>query len=363
MNQIASRRLFAQRLIGEPLLSAVDVVGWLGAVQSQDFGAAKWAVAQRTAAATDAELDWLFDRGEILRTHVLRPTWHFVLPQDIRWLLGLTAPRVRLGVAGRFRRLEIDAETVRRSETAWAAALAGGRHRTRSELRKILAGAGISATGLRLLHLILAAELDGLIVSGPRRGKQMTYALLDERVASGAVFERDQALLELTRRFFRSHGPAQVTDFAWWAGLTTAVARTGVAAAGSALRRLSMDGKDYWIDADSESPSPAGSATHLLPNFDEYTVAYHDRSALHGDTAFDPAVFAFGSVLANVVTIDGLVRGAWRRLSAPSGIRMELRPLGRMKPAERQRVEEQVTRYGTFLKRPVQLTWIEPQAA
>ncbi len=222
MNDIAARRLQAQRLTGAPFTSPLDAIRWLTAVQAQDYGAAKWALAQRSGATTDVELDRLFDQGAILRTHVLRPTWHFVLPEDIGWLLALTGPRVRAGLVARYRRLELDEKVARRAEALFTAALAGGSHLTRGELGEVLSAARISPDGQRLPHLIMRAELDSLIASGPRRGKQFTYALLEERVPKPRALDRDQAVAELTLRYFRSHGPAQVQDFMWWSGLRMA---------------------------------------------------------------------------------------------------------------------------------------------
>ncbi len=357
LTAIASRRLRAQRLTGEPFASAVEGVRWLGAVQSQDYGGAKWALGQRTRGTTDAELDRLFDEGAILRTHVMRPTWHFVLPEDIRWLLELTGPRVRLGLASRHRQLEIDNQVIAQSEAAFASALADGRSLTRSELGQVLAAAGVSPDGQRLPHLIMAAELDGLITSGPRRGTAFTYALLEERAQRTRTLDRSQALLELTRRYFRSHGPAQVQDFVWWSGLMAADARTGIAAAGGALERQVVDGKEYWFDAEAGPPPPADSAAHLLPNFDEFTVAYRDRTALHPDGPFDPTRFSFGSILSNVVTVGGRVHGAWRRTVAAGGLRLEIRLRDRMKQAERAAVEEAGQRLSRFLGSLVQLAW------
>src|SRR5712692_2713604 len=277
---ITARRLRAQRLTGKPVASPVDVVRWLGAVQSQDFAGAKWAIAQRSRAATDAALDRLFDRGAILRTHVMRPTWHFVVPEDVRWLLELTAPRVRGGLASRYRELEIDDSVAARAGAAFAAELAGGRHLTRPELGHALSGAGISPEGQRLPHLLLRAELDQLIVSGPRRGKEFTYALLEERAPKVPAMDRSEALAELTRRYFRSHGPAQIQDFTWWSGLTAAEARIGIELAGAALGHRVIEGKDYWYEAAAAAMHGTARVAHLLPNFDEYTVGYRDRSAL-----------------------------------------------------------------------------------
>ncbi len=208
MTDIAFRRLQAQRLTGPPCRSAVNVVRWLGAVQAQDYGGVKWALAQRTHETTDAEMDRLFDEGAILRTHVMRSTWHFVLPEDIRWLLELTTPRLRGGLAARRRQLDIDEGLIAHARAAFAAALAGGRSLTRTELGEVLRAAGIAAVGQRLPHLLMTAELDGLLVSGPRREKQFTYALLEERVPVAPALDRVAALVELTRRLQESRsGP------------------------------------------------------------------------------------------------------------------------------------------------------------
>jgi hypothetical protein len=358
MTDIAARRLHSQRLSGEPFASAVDAVRWLGAVQSQDYAGAKWALGQRTRAATDAELDRVYDEGAILRTHVMRPTWHFVLPEDIRWLLELTGPRVRVGLAGRYRQLEIDKGQVARANAAFTQALAGGRHLTRPELGDALRAVGISPDGQRLPHLIIGAELDGLIASGPRRGKQVAYALLEERAPKAPALDRAEALAELTRRYFRSHGPAQLQDYVWWSGLTVADARTGIALAGAALERQAIGGNDYWFDAGAGPPCMAGGVAHLLPNFDEYIVAYRDRAAaLHSDRPFEPALFSFGSILSNVVTVGGRVRGGWRRTVARGGLRVEVRLLDRLEPAEAAAVEEAGHRLAHFLGRPVALSF------
>jgi hypothetical protein len=358
MLEIAARRLHAQRLTGEPFRSAVEAVRWLAAVQSQEYPAAKWALGQRTRGSTEAELDRLFDEGAILRTHVLRPTWHFVLPEDIRWLLDLTGPRVRAGLAGRFRQLEIDEDVATRATAAFAAALAGGRHLTRPELGEVLRAEGIPPDGQRLPHLLGVAELEGVIASGPRRGKQFTWALLEERAPKARRLDRPEALAELARRYFRSHGPAQLQDFVWWSGLTVADARTAIALAGLALDHQVIEGKDYWFDAEAGAPTPAAEVAHLVPTFDEYTVAYRDRAAIHGDRAFEPAFFSFGGMLDNIVTIGGQVRGAWRRTLVRDSVRVEVRLLDRLKPAEVAAVAEAGNRLGRFLERPVDLTWL-----
>lgn len=356
---IAARRLRAQGLTGAPCPSVVAVVRRLGAVQAQDYAAARWAISQRTRETTAAEFDRLFDAGVLLRTHVLRPTWHVVLPEDIRWLLTLTGPRVRRGLAARWRQLEIDDGVVARAATAIGAALAGGRHLTRAELGAVLRAAGITPDGQRLPHLLMGVELDGLITSGPRRGAQVTYALLEERAVPGGALDRADAVAELTRRYFQSHGPAQVQDFVWWSGLSVADARAGLARAGAALEHQVLEGKDYWFSAQVGPSDTAAVVAHLLANFDEYTVAYRDRAALvSADHPVPPALVADGNLLSSVVIIGGRVRGVWARKSARGGVRVEVRLRDRLAPAEAAAVEEASQRLARFLGQPVALTWL-----
>jgi Winged helix DNA-binding domain len=356
---IAARRLHAQRLTGDPFVSPVEAVRRLTAVQAQDYAGAKWALGQRSRGTTEADLDRMFDAGAILRTHVMRPTWHFVAPEDIRWLLRLTGLKVNRSLTARHRSLELDESTVLRARAAFTSALEGGHHLTRPELGEVLRAAGVSPEGQRLPHLLMAAELDALIVSGPRRGKQFTYALLEERAPLAPVLDRAEAVTELARRYFQSHGPAQLQDFVWWSGLTMTEARAGIAAAGAALEKQSIEGKEYWFDEATGPAYEAAGVAHLLPNFDEYSVAYRDRAAmLEPGRPFEPALFAFGSILANVVTIGGGVRGSWRRTVARGSTRVEIRLLHRLPDRDVVAIEEAARAMSRFLERPVELKWL-----
>ena len=334
-----------------------EAVGWFGAVQSQDYPAAKWALGQRIGGAVDGDIDKAFDRGDILRTHVMRPTWHFVLPRDIRWIQELTSPRVMAGLAGRHRTLELDARTVARAADLFGEALAGGKFMTRTELGEVLTAAGVSVDGQRLPHLIASAEHANVITSGPRRGKQFTYALLAERARKARALDREDALKQLTIAYFRSHGPAQLKDFGWWSGLTIQEIRKGIHLAGNELEHEEIDGIDHWSAADHAGPSRAGSVAHLLPNFDEYTVAYRDRSALlDPKIPFDAASFAYyrdaspmGGILSNVVTIGGRVRGAWSRVLAPGRVKVDVKSLAPLSSSEGAAVRRAAARFGRFL--------------
>ena len=369
MSDLVARRLRAHHLVGEPFRSVAEAVGWFGAVQSQDYPAAKWALGQRLREhVTDADVDKAFDKGEILRTHVMRPTWHFVLPADIAWIQELTGGRVMAGLAGRQRQLGLDARTLSRALDVLGESLAGNAFKTRPELGEALVAAGINVDGQRLPHLIAAAEHTNLITSGPRRSKQFTYALLAERAPRAKKLGREQALRELTIRYFRSHGPAQLKDFGWWSGLSIRDCRLGAELAGARLERQELDSSEYLFDAEQQRPPNAGRPAHLLPNFDEFTVAYRDRDALL-DTSipFDPTVFAYyrdstpmGGILSNVVTIGGQVRGAWSRTVTPKGVKVEIRPLAPLTPRESSDVKEQAAMLGRFLGLRAEVHWPNP---
>lgn len=336
--------------MGTTLTRPRDVVRWLVAVQAQEYPAAKWAVGQRLRRATDLHIERAFAKGDIVRTHVLRPTWHFVAATDIRWVLELTAPHVHAVNASIYRKLGLDRSTFRRSAKALTQALRGGHHLTRQELNTVLQRAGIRADDtLRLAYLVMHAELEGVICSGPRRGKQFTYALLDERVPSTRPRSRDDALAELTYRYYRSRGPATVQDFANWSGLPMADARRGLEATSQRLEREVVDGSTYWFvpprTAGRRAPKPIA---HFLSVYDEYVSAYKDRSAMAGPGT-GARLRAMGNALNAIVTVDGRIVGVWKSRVAPSASSLQPRILTRLTSAERQALEVAQQKYARFL--------------
>jgi hypothetical protein len=349
---IVRRRMKNERLLGAPFATPEDAVRWFGAVQAQDYSAAKWALGQRVRRCTDSDVEKVLQNGKVLRTHVMRPTWHFVMPADVRWMLELTAPRVNAAMAYYSRKLELDDTTFSRSNDALAKALAGGNHLTRDELAQALERVGIHAEGQRLGHLVMRAELDAVICSGPRRGKQFTYALLDERAPSARKLARDEALAELAKRYFTSHGPALLGDFAWWSGLKVADARSAIEMVKARLVQEVFDGKTYWFTPGGPTAKLPNPTVHLLPNYDEYLIAYKDHSG-----SFDPAVLRNldpnGNVLDNhIIVLNGQVIGGWRRLLAKDAITIETKLLTRLKTTQKRALLAAAKRYGEFLELP-----------
>jgi Winged helix DNA-binding domain len=359
---IARRRLAAQRLVGQPLPSAADAVRHLVAVQSQDYAGAKWALAQRTPTATEAELDAAFDAGSFFRIHVLRPTWHFVAPGDLRWLTSLTGPRVHQASAFQYRLLEIDDVLARRAADVFERVLTGGGAMTREELGAELRAAGFEATGLRLVYLVSRAEVDAILCSGPRRDGKQTFALVDERIPPTPERTRDEALAELAGRYVVGHGPAQDIDFAWWSGLTLRDARRGLETASPALDREVLEGRTFWVAARSVSgpgsAPAAGSTVHLLPNYDELLVAFRDRS--DGlDPGLPPRARIAEEILNHVIVRDGLMVGRWRRPLASGAAGLRLDPLVALDSDERRLLAAAVERYSAFVGRPVEVAGLD----
>jgi hypothetical protein len=326
------------------------VVARLAAVQAQDYYGAQWALGGRLAGAGDHDIEDAFNQGGLLRTHLLRPTWHFVTPDDIVWLLKLTGPRVQAASAYRYRQLELEAGLFKRSDSALAEALADGMYLTRNELGEVLEAKGIpQATGQRLAYLVMHAELEAVICSGPRRGKQFTYALLDDRLAGTKRLSREQGLAELAGRYFATRGPASVRDFAKWSGLTLKSAREGHAAIRVGLAQISWDGQDLWFP-DTSLPPTRSSSARLLSIFDEYLCSYADRSAIIDDGRLS-RLWAMGAALRYVIALDGRIVGTWKRTLERQAVLIELSffdPPSRVMMAA---VAREAERYAAFLGR------------
>ena len=353
MNSIARRRLASQHLVTPTLRSATDVVRALGAVQAQDYNGAKWAIAQRTKGLTDSDIDRAFARGDLLRTHVLRPTWHFVLPEDARWMLELTGPRVEAFMAYHSRWLGLDKRVFRKSHAALERALRDGGQLTRAELREALTRARIKVpTGQHMGGLLMQAELDRVVISGARRGKQFTYALFEERVPARPPRDRDEALEELTRRYFATRSPATVHDFAWWSGLAVRDVKRGIEIAGSKLTREIHDGREYHAVRRAPRAARAVRIAHFLPNYDEYFIGFKDRSAIAGRLGGVVTRKQLNALMGHVLFVDGQIVGGWRRRPG-AAVELTVQLLVKLTAPERVLVRNAARRFESFVEAPV----------
>jgi len=343
-SDVLAHRLCNQKLSAPDFDEPAGVVRWFGAMQAQDFNAAKWGLALRMREPANAVIESAYNEGQILRTHVMRPTWHFVAPEDIRWLLQLTAPRVNVKCGPNYRKLELDAASFRRSNKVIAKALKGGKHLTRSALKTLLNRSGIAADDpVRVGHILLRAELDGVVCSGPMAGKQFTYALLEERVCATRTLNRDEALAKLARCYFTSHGPATVQDFVWWSGLTVADANHGIEMIDRDLRKEMVEEKCYLRS--SRSVRAIGYSTHLLPAFDEYNVAYKAREMIVDRRA---SVDTW-SLLGPTIIVDGRAVGSWKREGTRTSMIITLNMSNGLKKFENLAIRAAAERYAAFL--------------
>src|SRR5437867_561004 len=341
LDALAPLRMRNQRLWRSRFDTPQDVVRWLGALQAQEFPMAKWSVAQRTRGATKADVDQAFADGVIVRTHVLRPTWHFALGEDIRWLLKATAPRVHALNAYYNRQHELDTKLFAKSNSIIAKALEGGAHLTRSDLAAALTRGGIGAAGNRLAYIVMRAELDAIVCSGATRGKQHTYALLDERIPHGKTLHREEALAELARRYFTSRGPPTLNDFARWSSVTAAEGREALALVGKSLESEVIAGRTFWFGPAPRASNSRKPIVDLVQGYDEIIMSYSESRA----ASFVPVE----ARLLNAVLLDGRMLGTWKPTAKRNSVVIETVVMRALKRVETQALHAAVDAYGKFI--------------
>jgi hypothetical protein len=354
--EIVQRRLRNQRLSGGAADDPVELVRHFGAMQAQEYAVAKWSIGQRTAGVDDATVQRHLDDGTVLRTHALRPTWHFVAGVDLGWIQALTGPRVQVFNAHYNKLHGLDDGMAARTNKVITGALRGGNHLTRNELAEVLDRAGLPATGNRLAYVVMRAELDGLIANGILRGKQHTYALVSERVTDPVQLGPDEALSELTRRYYTSHGPATVKDYAWWSSLTLTQIRRGIALLGDALVSEVVGGREYW-SVPGVPPVPDQPPTaFLLQGYDEYGIGYSESRPLLNRAERRIAPDNPNQTIHPIV-LDTQVVGWWRRRVERAGIVVEPVLTVKLTAAQRRAVEASAADYAAFAGVPVSVAW------
>ncbi len=347
---IATLRLHNQHLTGTKFKTPAEVVGWFGAVQAQDYLASLWAVGLRMQAATESVIEQAIADKQIVRTWPMRGTIHYVPAADIRWMLKWLTPRVLARNAKRLlQNYSLDGTAFAQSKKRIIQALQGGRRLTREAVYQVLESGHISTAGQRGLQILWWLAQEGLICLGPRQGKQPTFVLLEEWLPETKTLEREEALAELAGRYFTSHGPATIRDFAWWSGLTQAEAEVGFDPVRSKFVKSIFAGQTYWLHPASGGKA-VSSTVFLLPVFDEYTVAYKDRSA-----ALDSAYMAQtrnGALEAHII-LNGRIVGTWKRTLKKESVVIASNFFSPLTRSQRQAFEAAAGRYGAFLNRSV----------
>ncbi len=353
---IARWRLHNQHLAQAPFEKPGDVVRWLGAVQAQDYLGSLWAIGLRMRQATEATVEQAIADRAIIRTWPMRGTLHFVAPEDVRWMLELLTPRIIARNKPRLlRQFDLDDAAIARSKDVVLNALRGGKRLTRTALYKVLEAAHIPAANQRGLHITWWLAQDGVICFGARQGKQPTFVLLDEWAPATRTLERDEALAELARRYFVSHGPATVQDFAWWSGLAIADARAGLELAKPHLAHEDVDGRTYWLSPTAPAVKDGPPSAYLLPAYDEYTVGYTDRSGVLSRTRAQGVTLDSFAVLGPTIVVDGQIVDTWKRAFDQGSAVVTQGHVVSPTEAEAQALAAAAGRYSAFLGLPVVL--------
>jgi hypothetical protein len=354
MFDIPNLRLINQQISGSKFTTAREIVGWMGAIQAQDLNMSKWAVGIRLPCSIQESIESALNKGEIIRTHVLRPTWHLVSRDDIYWMLELTAARIKATMRLTDKQLELTEIIFNKSNSILEKVLRDSVQLSREELAGYLVREGISVDLNRLSHLLMRAELEKIICSGSIKGNRQGYALLSDRVPEKRSLNREESLAELARRYFTSHGPATVKDFEWWSGLTAGESKHALELIKSDFISETRDNRTYWFIHDNTGPDHKPNPMYLLPAFDEYLISYKDR------TASLPAGLQRNAVSINgifypVIIHNGKVIGTWKRsivkekaIVAPEFFNPPGRQLYKM-------VVKASVPYGEFLNKPVEI--------
>lgn len=364
VEHIGLHRLLNQGIAGARFPTPAEVVTWMGAMQAQDYHQALWAIGLRTQAATVAAIEQSIENGQILRTWPMRGTIHFVPPEDAHWMLMLSASRILAADARRLSQLDLTLATLERCQALFVAALSGGNRLTRGAMMTCLEDAGISTAGQRGYHILWYLSQSGVICLGPMQDKQQTFVLLAEWVPHPRDLSRTEALAELTRRFFTSHGPATLADFARWSGLTIADARSGLQMHSGSFIAADIDGTEYWMAKEMPSLAPNAddmSRVYLLPGFDEYIIGYKDRSAVLSVDYAPKIVPGNNGIFLPTIVLDGQIIGTWKRQLKRRSVDITLAPFTSLEKDMEEQVIAAASAYRDFLGVSSAATMFETQ--
>lgn len=353
LTDISSARLYSQHITSNPYNTVKDLVSRMGAMQAQDPNMIKWAVGVRLPGITEKTVEEAINRGDVIRTHLLRPTWHLVAADDLLWMLRLTAPHIKSSMRSRLRQLGLTEDILAKSNLIIRKALGHGNHLTRQELTAELQKAGIPTTENRSSHLFIHAELDEVICSGALRGKQTTYALLEERVPPTAIPDREESLARLASRYFTSHCPATLQDFIWWSGLSVTDAKRAVEMIKPGFVIEKTEAQEYLLPDTFSFKKDRSEPVHALPAFDEFLISYKDRTASLPPKHHHKAVSNNG-IFHPVITVQGKIAGTWKRTIKKNQVHIETRYLESVEKDVRSRVKKAFTRFARFLDKELQ---------
>lgn len=342
-------RPLSQQLIDSKFETPKDLVTWMGAMQAQDFTMAKWAIGIRLKSGSIQQVEDAINRGEIIRTHIMRPTWHFVPAEDLRWMLQLTGERVRMAFDSYVKKMAIPESMYNQCRSVLERILEGNNHLTKQEIGEELKKEGIIKESSLANYFLGRAEAFGLICSGACKGREHTYALIDERVPATNELHKDEALAKLATRYFSSHSPASFQDFLWWSGLLITEARQAIQLIESDLIKDRYAGEELFIHQSwNDHLYQPDETVHFLPPYDEYLISYKDRTAVL-DLEHHPKAFNNYGIFQPVIMHNGRIVGNWKKVVKKGDVSVETSFFDKKTKINKKLIKAAEKRYTDFL--------------
>jgi hypothetical protein len=345
---ISHARLSSQKVTESHINGAKELVSYMGAIQAQDYAMSKWAIGVRLREPLKQKIDDSLQKGDIIRIHVLRPTWHLVSADDVSWMLKLTSSRIKSSMAARNKQLELTDALLSRTNSILEKKLAGGIPLTRTELADVFAKAAIRTDENRLSHILFSAELEALICSGPEKENKQTYSLLAHRVPVKKELSRDESLAELAKRYFTSRSPATVYDFAWWSNLSLTEIRKAVDYISPDFISETIGSQHFLFPQSFSWPQRPVNLVRLLPSYDEFLISYRDRSSSLSIINNTKTVSTNG-IFFPVVVVNGQVAGLWQRSLKKNKLSVDANLFQPLSKTQNKQIEKQAGRVGRFL--------------
>ena len=358
LSEIPFLRMHNQQIDSAVPTTPKQLVSLMGAMQAQDFAMSKWAIGHRVPDSTLMSVEAAYNAGDILRTHLMRPTWHLVSSDDISWMLELTAPQIKKIMRTNDKRYELDAIAYSGCNQLIENVLSTRGNFTREELVHEFEKEHIRTDENRLSHILIQAELEGIICSGPIRKNKLTYSLLADRVPPKRAITRDEALATLAGRYFTSHGPATLRDFTWWSGLTVTDSRKALEMIKTCFLSETIGTETFWFSEPSVKARPVNPSVHLLPAYDEYLISYANRSAALA-TVHNKKTISNNGIFRPVIVVNGQVEGLWKRTTVKDLVKLETSHFQLHDPEVLQGIKEEATRFGIFLDKKIELSFMQ----
>lgn len=321
--ELVNIRLYNHLLLTHEIKEPHGIVSWMGAMQSQALDMAKWAIGSRLENRNIKDIDEALNTGKVIRTHILRPTWHFVSAEDIHWIHDLSSPRLKPIYRSYAKGSGADESLIFRAVPMVEKILEGGKHLTKQEIGTALVEHDLQLDDRTLQLTISYAETEGILVNGRQKGNKQTFTLLEEWVPRQKTITKEEALECLARRFFTSHGPATIHDFIWWSGLTITQCRQAIEMIKADFICETINGRDFWMRNDTKTPPADKDYAFLLAPFDEFVVSYKDRSEIIEDHHYSKVMTKNG-LFSPTIILNGEIIGSWKKIVQKKSPRIEL---------------------------------------